>query len=197
LRVNCRLGDLANEFTRDRTLSGAIMSVGNVVTRTLAVPGIHPPMADESLTVLERTPEDRDLLRRIRRGETDRYADLISRYQSHVVRIVGRRVPADHVEEIVHDVFVRAYYGLEQFSDLVSFDHWLAGIAVRTCYDFWRARNATSCRSVRSPMSTSDGLTRFWPLSRTISFTTKSEGEKRRRSWDGPSDNCHRKTGPY
>ncbi|HKC94150.1 MAG TPA: RNA polymerase sigma factor, partial [Nitrospira sp.] len=31
-------------------------------------------------------------------------------------------------------------YGLERFSDLVSFDHWLAGIAVRTCYDFWRAR---------------------------------------------------------
>lgn len=116
------------------------MSVGGVVTKTLAVPGIHPPMADESLTVLQSAPKDRDLLRRIRRGETDRYADLISRYQSHVIRIVGRRVPADHVEEIVHDVFVRAYYGLEQFSDLVSFDHWLAGIAVRTCYDFWRAR---------------------------------------------------------
>jgi RNA polymerase sigma-70 factor (ECF subfamily) len=97
-------------------------------------------MADESLTVLRSSSEDRDLLRRISRGETDRFADLISRYQSHVIRIVGRRVPADHIEEIVHDVFVRAYFGLAKFSYSVSFDHWLAGIAVRTSYDFWRAR---------------------------------------------------------
>jgi len=153
------------------------MSVGSVVTRTLAVPGIHPPMADESLTVLERTPEDRDLLRRIRRGETDRYADLISRYQRHVVRIVGRRVPADHVEEVVHDVFVRAYYGLEQFSDLVSFDHWLAGIAVRTCYDFWRARKRDEL-----PVSALTDEHQRW-----IDQVLATQCVMRRNYWDGAS----------
>ncbi|HEY6973062.1 MAG TPA: RNA polymerase sigma factor [Nitrospiraceae bacterium] len=104
------------------------------------MPGIYLSMADESLTGLARASEDRDLLRRIVRGETDRFADVIRRYQQHVVRIVARRVPADQVEEIVHDVFVRAYFGLAQFSDSVAIDHWLAGIAVRTCYDFWRAK---------------------------------------------------------
>lgn len=99
------------------------------------------PMADESLTVAQTAPEDRDLLRRIREGDTDRFAELISRHQQHVVRIVSRRVPADDVDETVHDVFVRAYFGLGQFSGSVSFDHWLAGIAVRTCYDFWRSRH--------------------------------------------------------
>jgi RNA polymerase sigma-70 factor (ECF subfamily) len=49
-------------------------------------------------------------------------------------------VPTDRAEEITHDVFVRAYVGLAQFSGSVSFEHWLAGIAVRTCYDFWRGR---------------------------------------------------------
>jgi RNA polymerase sigma-70 factor (ECF subfamily) len=44
------------------------------------------------------------------------------------------------VEEVVHDVFVRAYMGLSQYSGSVSFDHWLSGIAVRACYDFWRAQ---------------------------------------------------------
>jgi RNA polymerase sigma-70 factor (ECF subfamily) len=116
------------------------MGDGAVVTCTLGVPGIHLPMADESLRVEEGAPDDGDLLGRISRGETDRFAELISRYQRHVIRIVGRRVPADRIEEIVHDVFVRAYFGLAQFSHSVSFDHWLAGIAVRTCYDFWRAR---------------------------------------------------------
>jgi len=49
-------------------------------------------------------------------------------------------VPPDRVQELVHDVFVKAYVSLAQFSDSVPFEHWLAGIAVRTCYDYWRDR---------------------------------------------------------
>ncbi|WP_173047734.1 RNA polymerase sigma factor [Nitrospira sp. KM1] len=100
--------------------------------------GFHLPMTDESLTVQRCMAEDHELLRQIKQGDTERFREVIDRYQQHVGRIVRRRVPADHVEELVHDVFVRAYSGLTQFSEKVSLDHWLAGIAVRTCYDFWR-----------------------------------------------------------
>ena len=116
------------------------MSDGWVMTNTLGALGIQLAMTDEVLTVLKSEPDDGELLQHIRHGEIDRYADLISRYQRHVIRIVSRRVPGDRAEEITHDVFVRAYVGLAQFSGLVSFEHWLAGIAVRTCYDFWRGR---------------------------------------------------------
>ena len=116
------------------------MSDGWVMTNTLGVLGIQLAMTDEALTVLKSEPDDGELLQHIRHGEIDRYADLISRYQRHVIRIVSRRVPGDRAEEITHDVFVRAYVGLAQFSGSVSFEHWLAGIAVRTCYDFWRGR---------------------------------------------------------
>ena len=50
-------------------------------------------------------------------------------------------MPSDHVAEVAHDVFVRAFSGLAGFSTGVPFEHWLSGIAVRTCYDFWRARS--------------------------------------------------------
>jgi RNA polymerase sigma-70 factor, ECF subfamily len=116
------------------------MSDGWVMTNTLGALGIQLAMTDEALTVLKSEPDDGELLQHIRRGEIDRYADLISRYQRHVIRIVSRRVPEDRTEEIAHDVFVRAYVRLAQFSGSVSFEHWLAGIAVRTCYDFWRGR---------------------------------------------------------
>jgi RNA polymerase sigma-70 factor, ECF subfamily len=116
------------------------MSDGWVMTNTLGALGIQLAMTDEALTVLKSEPDDGELLQHIRHGEIDRYADLISRYQRHVIRIVSRRVPGDRAEEITHDVFVRAYVGLAQFSGSVSFEHWLAGIAVRTCYDFWRGR---------------------------------------------------------
>lgn len=79
-----------------------------------------------------------ELLRRIRQGDGDGYAEIVRRHQTGVARIVGRRVPADRADEIVQDVFVRAYFGLAQFSGEVPFERWLAGIAVRACYDFWR-----------------------------------------------------------
>ena len=128
--------------SRHSTRHGTMYMIGegSAIVQTVGILGRHLLMADEALTVQRQKPDDGDLLRRIRQGETDRYADLIARYQPHVVRIVARRVPSDHVEETVHDVFVRAYIGLAQFSESVSIDHWLAGIAVRTCYDFWRAR---------------------------------------------------------
>ncbi|HET9962127.1 MAG TPA: RNA polymerase sigma factor [Nitrospiraceae bacterium] len=97
-------------------------------------------MADETQGNRTTHRDDRELLRLILQGQTDLYADLIVRYQSHVARVVRRRVPPDDVEEVVHDVFVRAYMGLSQYSGSVSFDHWLSGIAVRACYDFWRAQ---------------------------------------------------------
>jgi len=116
------------------------MSHAAVLTVRGIIPGIHLSMADDSLPVERSSREESDLVCRIRQGETERFAELIDRYQRHVGRIVGRRVPADRVRELVHEVFVKAYVNLAQFSDSVPFEHWLAGIAVRTCYDFWRAR---------------------------------------------------------
>jgi len=106
----------------------------------MAALSTHLFAGSESLTEHGAAPEDRELLRRIRGGETERFADLIRRYQQSVTRIVARRVPPDQVKETVHDVFVRAYCGLAHYSEVVAFDHWLAGIAVRACYDFWRAQ---------------------------------------------------------
>ena len=84
--------------------------------------------------------EDCDIIRLVLDGEVDRFAELIARYQQHVTRITNRHVPSDHVAEVAHDVFVRAYTSLSSFSGKTPFEHWLSGIAVRTCYDFWRSR---------------------------------------------------------
>ncbi|HEX9742790.1 MAG TPA: RNA polymerase sigma factor [Nitrospiraceae bacterium] len=84
--------------------------------------------------------DERDVIEEVLRGQIDRFAELIARHQQHVARIVNRHVPSDCVAEVAHDVFVRAYTGLSNFSRQTPFEHWLSGIAVRTCYDFWRAK---------------------------------------------------------
>lgn len=83
---------------------------------------------------------DCEIIRLVLDGETDRFAELIARYRQHVTRITIRHVPSDRVAEVAHDVFVRAYTSLSGFSGKTPFEHWLSGIAVRTCYDFWRSR---------------------------------------------------------
>ena len=84
--------------------------------------------------------DDLEIIQRVLHGEIDRFEELIARYQQHVTRIANRHVPFDRVAEVAHDVFVRAYTSLSSFSGQTPFEHWLSGVAVRTCYDFWRAK---------------------------------------------------------
>lgn len=84
--------------------------------------------------------DDSEIIRLVLDGAVDRFAELIARYQQHVTRMTNRHVPSDRVAEVAHDVFVRAYTSLSSYSGKTPFEHWLSGIAVRTCYDFWRSR---------------------------------------------------------
>ena len=83
-------------------------------------------------------PPDEEVIRRVLAGEVDLFVELITRYQQHVGRIVAGHVRHDMVEEVAHDAFVRAYTSLRTFSFRVPFAHWLARIALRSCYDAWR-----------------------------------------------------------
>jgi RNA polymerase sigma-70 factor (ECF subfamily) len=87
-------------------------------------------------------PPDEEVIRRVLAGEVDLFVELITRYQQHVSRIVAGHVRHDMVEEVAHDAFVRAYTSLRTFSFRVPFAHWLARIALRSCYDAWRTAAA-------------------------------------------------------
>src|SRR5947208_12255297 len=82
---------------------------------------------------------DEAIIRQVMRGDVDVFVELITRYQQHVGRIVAGHVPHEMVEEVAHNVFVRAYTSLSTYSFRKPFSHWLATIAVRSCYDVWRA----------------------------------------------------------
>lgn len=83
---------------------------------------------------------DEELIRLVVAGDVDVFEILMHRYQAHVSRIVGGHVPADVAREVAHDVFVKTYVGLATYAFERPFAHWLATIAVRACYDFWRQR---------------------------------------------------------
>lgn len=85
----------------------------------------------------DQTP-DKDIIERIAGGDVNAFETLVSRYRSFVFAIVSKHLPAGSVEETAHDAFVRAYQSLPGYNGNGPFKYWLAKIAVRCCYDYWR-----------------------------------------------------------
>lgn len=87
----------------------------------------------------------------------------MEKYQPHVFRLVRKHAPLPEVEELSQEVFIRAYQGLAGYKGKTPFKGWLSGIAVRTCYDFWRKRY----RSPEFAMSSLSDAQQEW-LERTL-----------------------------
>lgn len=94
-------------------------------------------------------PDDMQVITEVLGGDTDAFEVLLERYESTVARVVAAHVPGDHVAEVAHETFIRAYKSLPGYAPIRPFANWLTTIASRACHDFWRAqyrrREAPAC----------------------------------------------------
>jgi len=87
------------------------------------------------------TPADLDDVRLTRRGDPDAYRRLIERHQERVARMLWRFSRDRQVqEELVQDVFVEAYLSLRGYRGKAPLEHWLARIATRVGYRYWKEK---------------------------------------------------------
>lgn len=85
-------------------------------------------------------PEEVALIQRIKDGEVACFESLIERYQPRIfatARKYARR--ESEIEDIVQEVFIKAFQKLHTYRAEAPFEHWLMRMAVRTCYDFLRS----------------------------------------------------------
>ncbi len=87
---------------------------------------------------LMESGSDRETIERVLGGEVNAFELLIEKYKNHVFSIVMNHVPPSRGEEVAQAVFVKAFRHLSSFRADSPFPHWLARIAVRCCYDFWK-----------------------------------------------------------
>lgn len=82
-------------------------------------------------------------------GDGDAYGRIVGRYQSTIARRMVRftRDP-QMLEELVHDVFVEAYFGLGGYRGAAPLEHWLQRIATRVGYRYWTRRGRDAATSV-------------------------------------------------
>ena len=85
-------------------------------------------------------PTDAELIAAVLQGDTASFEPLIRKYQPRVFATARRYARREsEVEDIVQEVFIKAFQKLGGFRGEAPFEHWLMRLAVRTCYDFLRA----------------------------------------------------------
>lgn len=85
----------------------------------------------------ERT--DADWIAAVLKGDTASFEPLVLKYSPRVFATARRYARREsEVEDIVQEVWSKAFQKLSSFRGEAPFEHWLMRLAVRTCYDFLR-----------------------------------------------------------
>ncbi|MFO1488856.1 MAG: sigma-70 family RNA polymerase sigma factor [Verrucomicrobiota bacterium] len=110
---------------------------------------------------MERT--EAELIAAALKGDAASFEPLVEKYSPRVFATARRYARRDsEVEDIVQEVWMKAFQKLSSFRGEAPFEHWLMRLAVHTCYDFLRGhqRNRESAFSELSDPE-QDWLDRF------------------------------------
>lgn len=84
---------------------------------------------------------DAVLVNEIKRGAPGATTMLFDRYARHVERLVWSLLgPESESEDILHEVFIRAFEGIDGLEDAAKLKGWLTGITVFTAREWIRRR---------------------------------------------------------
>src|SRR5665213_3694328 len=104
-----------------------------------------------------------ELIAAVLSGDTASFEPLVQKFSPRVFATARRYARREsEIEDIVQEVWLKAFDKLKSFRGEAPFEHWLMRLAVRTCYDFLRGhqRNReTAFTELTEPES--DWLDRF------------------------------------
>lgn len=85
---------------------------------------------------------DAEIIEAVLRGDTERYGELVERYQLAAWKLAfGFVGNAQDAQELAQNGFVQAYLRLRQFRGASRFSTWLYRIIANECKDFFRAKS--------------------------------------------------------
>ena len=96
----------------------------------------------KEITNADINKQDRELVRRVKRGYQPAFTELITRYQKDIFKLAyGFFQDKDDAMEIVQETFIRLYQKLDGFdekNEKTLFKNWVYRIAYNLCIDFYR-----------------------------------------------------------
>lgn len=85
-------------------------------------------------------PSDAELIAAVLGGKIESFEPLVQKYSPRVFATARRYARREsEVEDIVQEVWSKAYQKLGSFRGDAPFEHWLMRMTVHTCYDFLRS----------------------------------------------------------
>lgn len=89
-------------------------------------------------------PSEAEWIRRCQSGDTEAFGPLVEAYQRRIFHLVYHLVRRrEDVEDIVQEIFMKAFAAISSYNFQSSFGTWLNRIAVNHCYDYLRRRRAS------------------------------------------------------
>jgi len=86
---------------------------------------------------MERT--DGELIAAVLKGDTASFEPLVAKYSPRLFATARRYARReDEVQDVVQEIWSKAFQKLSTFRGDAPFEHWLMRLAVHTCYDFLR-----------------------------------------------------------
>jgi RNA polymerase sigma-70 factor (ECF subfamily) len=83
---------------------------------------------------------DDALIAAVLAGDTASFEPLVVKYSPRLFATARRYARRDsEVEDVVQEVWCKAFQKLATYRGDAPFEHWLMRLAIRTCYDFLRA----------------------------------------------------------
>jgi RNA polymerase sigma-70 factor (ECF subfamily) len=96
----------------------------------------------------ERAAQDLHLVRSTLAGETEAFGELVAAYQTLVAGVAWRYgVRREEIEDVVSEVFIKAFRNLHRFRPEHPFSTWLYRLAVNHVIDHGRRRRKEAARS--------------------------------------------------
>ena len=90
-------------------------------------------------------PSDRDLILQARRGETEAFGELVTRYQTSVFNVCYRILhERGEAEDLAQESFLRAYDRLNSFDLKREFGPWIRRVAANLCLNHLESHKATA-----------------------------------------------------
>ena len=102
-------------------------------------------------------PTEAELIAAVLKGDTAKFEPLVEKYSPRVFATARRYARREsEVEDIVQEVWTKAFQKLASYRGEAPFEHWLMRMTVRTCYDFLRVHQRNREKNF-SELSDSEG----------------------------------------
>ena len=84
--------------------------------------------------------DDNQLVELAKQGNQEAFSCLYDRYLPKVYKKVWFKIPAEHVEDVTHEIFIQVIRSLATFRGDSKFSTWLWTLSQRQIADFYRSK---------------------------------------------------------